>query len=229
MTVPGPGRVGSTVEDVPMGKKRDLSPPAEPNARRSDSVMIVESIIAAAAELGPEAPVQAVAERAGVGIASLYRYFPTKDAIAAELGRRSFEATLDALRHALARAETVDEAIGACCQIGIDPEGDLAARRYINSQLPVTWLGKAPEQMTRQLVELIAHASARWVDQPLEERRLRAHTALSMVRGVTLMRLWFPEQAPPIEQAMPIIERALAVAFGIEASAAGVPSGSGDT
>lgn len=46
------------------------------------------AVIAAAVELGPDTPLVLIAERAGVGIASLHRYFPTTAALFAEVSAR---------------------------------------------------------------------------------------------------------------------------------------------
>lgn len=59
---------------------------------RSDAARNVERILRAArevyAELGPDAPVEAVARRAGVGERTLYRRFPAKaDLVRAALTR----------------------------------------------------------------------------------------------------------------------------------------------
>lgn len=50
-----------------------LDKPPEPEARRADSRQIVHSVITAAIELGPNATIAMIAERAGVGAASLHR------------------------------------------------------------------------------------------------------------------------------------------------------------
>jgi len=200
-----------------MAKARDLSAPPPPKARRSDSQAIVEAILQAAAELGTEAPVQDIAERAGVGVASVYRYFPGKDAIAAELGRRAYTAIVDAMRQALDAAETPDDAILACCALALEaPFSPDPVRRHVNTTVPFTWLGEAPERMFVELIELFTFASARWVDQPEEERRLRAHTAISMVRGVTHARLLLPHLAPPLEDVLPMLQTSLRACLGIQ-------------
>ena len=61
-----------------------LAPPQAPAPSRPESTAIVDALVAAALELGPDASVNAIAERAGVGVASLYRYFPSKASILAK-------------------------------------------------------------------------------------------------------------------------------------------------
>lgn len=67
---------------------------ARKTARQTRSVHTVDCILEAAARILEEGRVEhyntnAIAERAGVSVGSLYQYFPNKDAITAELWRRS--------------------------------------------------------------------------------------------------------------------------------------------
>ncbi|MDX5311121.1 MAG: TetR/AcrR family transcriptional regulator, partial [Rhodococcus sp. (in: high G+C Gram-positive bacteria)] len=60
---------------------------------RADAARRREALILAArdvlAERGHDAPLDAIAERAGVGIATLYRNFPTRDDLAHAVARRT--------------------------------------------------------------------------------------------------------------------------------------------
>lgn len=60
-------------------------PTESPKPLRADAVRNIEKIVRAArevyAELGPEAPLDEIARRAGVGIATLFRRFPDKAAL----------------------------------------------------------------------------------------------------------------------------------------------------
>jgi AcrR family transcriptional regulator len=62
---------------------------------RADSVRNREQLMAAAkdafTERGAEAPLEEIARRAGVGIGTLYRHFPTRDALLAAVYRREVE------------------------------------------------------------------------------------------------------------------------------------------
>ena len=76
--------------------------------------------MAATIELGdPDASVNAIAERAGVGIASLYRYFPSKSAIHAEISRRLQRDFLSQVRAILAQPVSLEAAIEACCRAAV--------------------------------------------------------------------------------------------------------------
>ncbi|UIJ72550.1 TetR/AcrR family transcriptional regulator [Aurantimonas sp. HBX-1] len=74
---------------------------------RADSVRNRERLLAAAAEVfrtgGAEASLEAVARCAGVGIGTLYRHFPTRDALFEAVYRREVE-QLAALADELAKA-----------------------------------------------------------------------------------------------------------------------------
>jgi AcrR family transcriptional regulator len=65
---------------------------------RADAVRNREKLLSALLELGPDASLEAVARRAGVGIGTLYRHFPTREAL--------IEATY---RHEVDRLCAVDE------------------------------------------------------------------------------------------------------------------------
>lgn len=81
------------------------TPPAGAPRMRADAARNAQRIVAAAtevwAELGPDAPLEEIARRAGVGVATLYRRFATKD----DLVRACLEQAIDEeLEPAVARA-----------------------------------------------------------------------------------------------------------------------------
>ena len=57
---------------------------------------LLEAAKAAFAEVGPEASLDEIARRAGVGIGTLYRHFPTRDAIVEAVYRREVQQLADA-------------------------------------------------------------------------------------------------------------------------------------
>jgi AcrR family transcriptional regulator len=78
------------------GRKKRISPRKEP--RQARAVGTVEAILQAATYIllrkgWDGLTTNRIAERAGVNIASLYQYFPNKEAIVAELMRRHVEET----------------------------------------------------------------------------------------------------------------------------------------
>ena len=88
-----------------------LAPPQAPAPSRPESTAIVDALVAAALELGPDASVNAIAERAGVGVASLYRYFPSKASILAELARRAQHDALTRIQEVLAANPTISRPV----------------------------------------------------------------------------------------------------------------------
>src|SRR5271156_5096064 len=77
--------------------KRDfaVTPPASIRKPRADSQRNREKLLSVAkdafAELGPDVALEEIARRAGVGIGTLYRHFPTRDALLSEVYRHAVE------------------------------------------------------------------------------------------------------------------------------------------
>ena len=75
------------LEDGPIAEEFDVTTSAgtDPRPMRADAAKNQASILAAAeeifAEVGLSVPVDDVARRAGVGVGTLYRHFPTKEAL----------------------------------------------------------------------------------------------------------------------------------------------------
>lgn len=75
------------------------------NGRRAQAARNDQRILDAARDVfvaNPEAPIAAVAERAGVGIGALYRRYPSKDALLERLSLDGLQRYLDAAKAALA-------------------------------------------------------------------------------------------------------------------------------
>jgi AcrR family transcriptional regulator len=88
--------------------------PAAMRSIRSDArrnrERIVEAARAAFAEQGPEAQIDDIARRAHVGVGTVYRHFPTKDALVGELIRLKLTALRDRARRKLAEGGDPGEA-----------------------------------------------------------------------------------------------------------------------
>jgi AcrR family transcriptional regulator len=74
--------------------------PLRADARRNRE-RILESARSVFAECGAEAQIDDVARRAGVGVGTVYRHFPTKEALMVELVRQKFRLFADRAREAL--------------------------------------------------------------------------------------------------------------------------------
>lgn len=79
---------------------RPLRADAERNLRR-----VLEAALEVFAEQGVDAPVTAIAERAHVGVATIFRRFPTKDDLLAALLAHRGEQLVAAADHALAQED----------------------------------------------------------------------------------------------------------------------------
>lgn len=86
----------STETPSPSETHRPLRADARRNRER-----ILASARLAFAECGPEAQIDDVARLAGVGVGTVYRHFPTKDALLTELVRQKFRLFADRAREAL--------------------------------------------------------------------------------------------------------------------------------
>ncbi len=124
------------------GRSRDIV-----RKPRADSVRNRERLLKAAARVlgtgGPEASLEAVAKRAGVGIGTLYRHFPTRESLfeavyrhevdalaelAGQMGQES--APVDALRqwlHAIVQLVATKKGMLAALALAADGRSDLYA------------------------------------------------------------------------------------------------------
>jgi AcrR family transcriptional regulator len=93
--------------------------------RNRDSLL--EAAKAAFAEVGPEASLDEIARRAGVGIGTLYRHFPTRDAIVEAVYRREVQQLADAAPR-LMESLPPAEALRAWMRVFIDY---IAAKKVI--------------------------------------------------------------------------------------------------
>ncbi|GAC1320862.1 MAG: TetR/AcrR family transcriptional regulator [Thermoleophilaceae bacterium] len=82
--------------EIHAGHERPLRADARRNRER-----IIESARGAFADYGAEAQMDDIARRAGLGVGTLYRHFPDKEALMAELVRRKFRVLADNARAAL--------------------------------------------------------------------------------------------------------------------------------
>jgi AcrR family transcriptional regulator len=111
---------------------------------RADAARNVERILRAARdvydELGPEAPIEAIARRAGVGERTLYRRFPTKaELIRAALDQSIAEdltPTIEAVRRADDPLRGLAQLIDAAISLGAREHNLLTAARRAGSLTP---------------------------------------------------------------------------------------------
>ncbi len=82
---------------APTGSTKALRRDAEENRKR-----LLRAAWEVFAEIGPEAGVEEIARRAGVGMGTLYRRFPTKEALVLALNDALMEELMDSTRRTLA-------------------------------------------------------------------------------------------------------------------------------
>src|SRR6266436_5863336 len=125
--------------------------PLRADARRNRE-RILQSARAAFAESGADAQIDDVARHAGVGVGTVYRHFPTKQALLTELVRQTFRLFTGWAREALeAGGEPFALIEGLLRRIAETAAGD-AGVQYA----PASSAGQAPAEAPAEQDELIA-------------------------------------------------------------------------
>jgi AcrR family transcriptional regulator len=139
--------------------------PAATRSLRSDArrnrERIVDAARAAFAEQGPDAQIDDIARRAEVGVGTVYRHFPTKDALMAELVRLKLTAIRDRARRWLAAGWDPGEAFAGFLREQADVIAlDAALQRMLWPETEETWAPLAPlfEEVNDAVGKLIARA-----------------------------------------------------------------------
>jgi AcrR family transcriptional regulator len=160
------GEVTEAKSDTP-----DPAGPAQGAAKRlrSDARRNRERLVAAAAlafqSEGVDTSLEAIARAAGVGIGTLYRHFPTREALIEIVYRREVEALVVAAQE-LARELPADEALAQWMQRFVDY---IAAKRGMGDSLKILFESKSPlfaevggliPSALKSLVERAAEAGA---------------------------------------------------------------------
>ncbi len=105
-----------------MDAEAPKSEPKPGRKKRSDSIRNRERLLAAAREVfsagGPDASLEAVARRAGLGIGTLYRHFPAREALFEAVYRRE-----------------VDELVDLASSLGNEPDPVEALRRWMHASV----------------------------------------------------------------------------------------------
>jgi AcrR family transcriptional regulator len=139
------------------------SPVRKPRADgQRNRELLLEAAKAAFAAMGPDASLDEIARRAGVGIGTLYRHFPSRDAIVEAVYSRAVQQLADSATRLLA-TQTPGEALHQWMQLFVDY---IATKKVIASALSAL-VGGASElyaasgQLITEAVRLlIARAAA---------------------------------------------------------------------
>jgi AcrR family transcriptional regulator len=173
------------------------NPPAEAgdeprmraDARRSRAKLL-EAATAAFAENGADAPLEDIARRAGVGIGTLYRHFPTRTDLQAGVFRSQVDAVCATADDLIGTVSPQEAFAGSVRAIA----GYLITKRGLAKAL-VDSLGKDSElisvcsmRMRDTLERLLAHAQQAGALRP----DVTAHDVLRLVHGIVMAT----EQAP---------------------------------
>jgi AcrR family transcriptional regulator len=133
--------------------------PQRADARRNRQ-RILESAREVFSEAGADAQIDDVAHRAGVGVGTVYRHFPTKEALLSELVREKFRLLSQAAREALMRSGEPFQILTDLLRENATKLGrDAAMQQALAGAGDQIWIHAAAEQ--QELVELTAELVAR--------------------------------------------------------------------
>ncbi|MBV8616902.1 MAG: TetR/AcrR family transcriptional regulator [Acetobacteraceae bacterium] len=134
--------------------------------RRADALRNRERVLAAAKAVfsagGPDASLEAVARHAGVGIGTLYRHFPTRQALFEAVYRREVEQLVDLAEQLKTDAEPVD-ALRRWMRSNVE---FVATKKGMSTALALTARGTSHlsayslDRLTRAVGELLGRAVA---------------------------------------------------------------------
>lgn len=175
----------------------------------------MDAIIAAASELLAAHGLAGmttnhVARRAGVSIGSLYRYFPSKEAIVAEINLRDRRAAADQL---VARfdglAHDFEGTVRAALRGFVEVRGRRASTRLsMMRDVPIAWIHKGSTEVWSAVIDVTAVALRR-VRPELDDHtaRLRVFTALHAIQGVTTGLVLWPSDAVVSDDVVELLAR----------------------
>jgi AcrR family transcriptional regulator len=176
-------------------RRKPLNPPAPPAPGRRDSEDIVRAILDAALTLPPDAPMATIAKRAGVGEASLYRYFPTQGALHAELTRRFQRQFRDDVRRVTESPDlSLEEGLSQICTLALRLPKEW--RRVADLAVPFTWSESHANEVYGEVIDLITAWAASRVSPPPADLATRVFIAFASVRGIMIVSSMMPERSP---------------------------------
>lgn len=161
--------------------------------RQSRSQATVNAILDATARILVEqgfaaASTNAVAERAGVSIGSLYQYFPNKDALVAALHARHGEQMMAVIRHALTKAmdATLIDALTGLIEATVEAHRvDADLHCVLEQQLGSTDRHVLQDEYVDVMEERIVALLARHRDEiTVTDLKLAAYMLMNAVHGL---------------------------------------------
>ncbi len=147
------------------GISKDADRPQRADARRNRE-RILESARTVFAQSGADAQIDDVARHAGVGVGTVYRHFPTKEALLSELVRQKFRLFADRAREALESDEEPFAAIERLMRRNAETAASDAGIQYaVANAGEQAWAQAQAEQdellsVTGELIERARRAGA---------------------------------------------------------------------
>lgn len=184
-----------------MPKKVALPAPEAPAPNRRDSESIVQAILDAAISLPGDTTMAALAERAGVGPASLYRYFPNLGAVYAELARFTQRQFLDMVKVLTSQPDLpTEQGIEMLCRLAVAvPRG---LRRRVDLDVPFAWSEEHAVPIFEEAIDVITAWLASRLPSPPADLRERVFLMFAFNRGVVIFSAMMPANAPGDEVAV---------------------------
>ncbi len=168
----GHGLPDTEAPSVLQGQMDDMITTAKPAKRtRADAVRNRERVLDAAKLVfnagGAEASLEAVARKAGVGIGTLYRHFPTRESLFEAVYRREVEQLADLADRLQAEAEPVD-GLSRWMHAAVD---FVATKKGMSAALAVSINASSP--LVAFSSERLTHTIEALLRRPVEDGALR--------------------------------------------------------
>jgi AcrR family transcriptional regulator len=164
MSVSDPIRSDPLENDFEVDSCRQMRADARRNRER-----ILESARELFAEAGAEAQMDDVARRAGVGVGTVYRHFPTKEALMVELVRQKFRVFAENLRAGLQRNDEPFTILADVLRANAEVcERDAVMQHALSGIGESFWESSRPEQeeLAGLTAELVARAQRNGTMRP---------------------------------------------------------------
>ena len=155
----------------------DAPPRMRADARRNRE-RILEAARQVFGEAGNEAQMDDVARAAGVGVGTVYRHFPNKDALIGELVNQKFTVIRGLLEEAIASGADPGEALLASLRKGAEHmETDMATQHVMSgAPRPAVW------RMCASTVDGVNELSSQLIDAGIASGTLRPDMQVSDIR-----------------------------------------------
>jgi AcrR family transcriptional regulator len=173
---------------------------------RADARRNYEALMAAARELfleqGPDAPLDEVAKRAGVGAGTLYRHFPSRNDLVAAVYVADIEAMCDAAEKLVSEADP-SSALGGYMDLHLEfSMRNSGIKKAIREMLADGDTRPGLTLCKTRMYDVAGDTLACAQDAGIARKDLDLATFLRMLHGITLACEDNPEMAPAMLQVM---------------------------